>query len=370
VRLFPAGYLGVLAFFVLSGFLITPILVDMHRRLPASRYFLNFYGRRSLRIFPLYYFYLGGLGACLVLGLAVNRVPAAIAQFGDQVPYALSYTYDFFHASRAYSFSPLLTHFWSLAVEEQFYLVWPVVIFVVGGARLKSVLLALLVAGPALRLAEVAVVASSMGSLFHDRLDLVIYVLPFSHIDAFAMGGYLSLYGRTPSRVALASYAGALVSVGLITEGLAGGADGLTLGYAPFMADSWKQVWGYTAVNLLFGGLLLAIRDRRLLPRLVEQPALVYLGKISYGLYVYHFAILWLLSHLPAVMPDRPTVSYAIAVAAALGATVLVSAVSYAVVETPFLRLKDRYFPRRQRPAKTVAPLEEITRPRLPMLDA
>lgn len=207
VRLFPAGYLGVQAFFVLSGFLLTPILVNMRSQLPARKYFLHFYGRRSLRIFPLYYAYLAAISAVAAVALARaggQHPPAlqleALQRFNEQVVYGLTYTYNFFHASRDFTHTPLLTHFWSLAVEEQFYLVWPFLLFLVPNARLKIVLLALIAAGPVVRLAEAAVVSGEMHALFLKRLDLVLYVLPFSHVDAFATGGFLALYGRTPSR--------------------------------------------------------------------------------------------------------------------------------------------------------------------------
>jgi peptidoglycan/LPS O-acetylase OafA/YrhL len=71
-----------------------------------------------------------------------------------------NHTYDFFHASRAFRQSSLLTHFWSLAVEEQFYLVWPFIVFFATGARLKRVLLGMLVAGPVIRAVEALVVTS------------------------------------------------------------------------------------------------------------------------------------------------------------------------------------------------------------------
>jgi peptidoglycan/LPS O-acetylase OafA/YrhL len=296
VNLLPIGYLGVQAFFVLSGFLITPILIDMRGRLPRGRYFLHFYGRRSLRIFPLYYSYLAAVGACAALALSLGYQSVSLERFVAQFPFALTYTYDFFHASWAFSHSFLLTHFWSLAVEEQFYLVWPLLIFFVANQQLKRVLLAILIAGPALRLAAAAMATSPVGELFYDQLDLVIYVLPTSHIDAFAMGGYLALYGRTPSRAFVGVYAALIVLVGISTERLATGSNGMALGYAPFMADGWKYIWGYTCFNLLFGCILLLIRDRALAPRLVEHPALNYLGKISYGLYVYHFGVIWVLS--------------------------------------------------------------------------
>jgi peptidoglycan/LPS O-acetylase OafA/YrhL len=348
VGLFPPGYLGVQAFFVLSGFLLTPILVDMRHRLPPGRYFLYFYGRRSLRIVPLYYTYLAVVSAVAALVLATDPHPRpeALERFTQQVVYGLTYTYDFFHASRAYTHTPLLTHFWSLAVEEQFYLVWPFMLFFVAGARLERILLALLIAGPAVRLVEAAVVTGPIGGLFHDRLDLVIYVLPFSHIDAFAMGGYLALYGRTPSRSVVAGFVTLLVLVGVVTERLNTGSNSMTLGYGPFMADSWKYVWGYTCFNLLFGWILLMIRDRTLVPALTEHPALLYLGRISYGLYVFHFAVIWLMSSMdPSGFYTWPSVWRAVYAGPTLAVTILISMASYAWLEAPCLRLKDRYFP-------------------------
>jgi peptidoglycan/LPS O-acetylase OafA/YrhL len=358
VRLFPPGYLGVQAFFVLSGFLLTPILLNMRHQLPAGKYFLHFYGRRSLRIFPLYYAYLAAIGAVAALALSSagdHQPPAprleALRRFNEQVVYGLTYTYNFFHASRDFTHTPLLTHFWSLAVEEQFYLVWPFLLFLIPNARLKAVLLVLIAAGPVLRLAEAAVVTGEMHELFHKRLDLVLYVLPFSHIDAFATGGFLALYGRTPSRGLVAGYVTVLVIAGMVAERLATGSNSMALGYGPFMADSWKYVWGYTCFNLLFGWILLMLKERTLVPALTEHPALVYLGKISYGLYVFHFGVIWLMSGMEITGDDLsgfyewPTIWRAIYAAGMLSVTILISMASYTWLEAPCLRLKDRFFP-------------------------
>ena len=347
VHVMEVGYLGVLAFFVLSGFLITPILVEMRAELSGVRFFINFYGRRSLRIFPLYYAYLIAMAAFAGLALVVDGLPQAVQQISSQIGYALTYSYDFFHASRSFSHSPLLTHFWSLAVEEQFYLVWPLVIFCVPRNRLRPVLMAMIVAGPFLRLAEAGLMASSFGGLFNQRMDLAIYVLPFSHVDAFAIGGYLALFARTPSRAAIGLYAAMLAGVGLLTEQLATGSMGAALGYGPFMADSWKSVWAYTALNLLFGWILLLIRDRQFLRPVMEQSTLSYLGKISYGLYVYHFAVIWLVTQaVQAKLEGFPTLGRLIVILGCLPVTVLISMISYRVLEMPFLRLKDRLFAR------------------------
>jgi peptidoglycan/LPS O-acetylase OafA/YrhL len=379
VRLFPAGYLGVQAFFVLSGFLLTPILINMRQQLPARSYFLHFYGRRGLRIFPLYYAYLAAISAVAAVALARagdHQPPApqleALRHFNEQVIYGLTYTYNFFHASRDFTHTPLLTHFWSLAVEEQFYLVWPFLLFLVPNARLKGVLLALIVAGPVVRLAEAAVVAGSMHELFFRRLDLVLYVLPFSHIDAFATGGFLALYGRTPSRGLVAGYATVLVIAGMAAERLATGSNSMALGYGPFMADSWKYVWGYTCFNLLFAWILLMLKDRALVPALTEHPALVYLGRISYGLYVFHFGVIWLMSGMEISGEGLsgfylwPTMWRAIYAVGMLAVTILISAASYRWLEAPCLRLKDRFFPVETRSPASLPKMSSRARPEVP----
>jgi len=358
VDMMEVGYLGVLAFFVLSGFLITPILVGMKRELVGHRFFLNFYGRRCLRIFPLYYLYLAVLGAGALLALSVEGLPKAIQQVDTQIVYALTYSYDFFHASRIFVQSPLLTHFWSLAVEEQFYLVWPVVVFVVSARRLKGVLVAMIVAGPVFRIVEASLFTTQFSRVLYPRSDMTIYVLPFSHIDAFAIGGYFALYGKTPGRMAVAIYAALLLVVGMMTERLATGSTGLAFGYGPFMSDSWKVIWAYTLWNVLFGWVLLMTRDRALFRPIMEHPALNYLGKISYGLYVYHFAVIWLVSVVVrARFSQLPLLPRLLLIGVALGVTIVISGVSYAVIERPFLRLKDRYFSRT--PSQKAAPIQE-----------
>ena len=351
VGVMPAGYVGVLAFFVLSGFLLTPILVDMRGDLPARRYFINFYGRRSLRIFPLAYFYLALVAGAAAAAHFIASLPRPIEQAGGQLGYAATYTYDFFHASSSYVHSPLLTHFWSLAVEEQFYLVWPLVVFCASATQLRRLLLALIVAGPLIRLIEAGLFTTSLGPFLYHRSDLTIYVLPFSHVDAFAMGGYLALFGRTPSSTVVAGYATMLLIIGTVTERLATGSilSG-GLGYRPFMADSWKYAWAYSALYLLFGWILLMIRDRVFFRKVMEHRALTYLGRISYGLYVYHFFILWAMRQVVrVVLPDSPDLAGLARMVCAFGLTVAVSMASYALIEAPMLRLKDKHFPKTRR---------------------
>jgi peptidoglycan/LPS O-acetylase OafA/YrhL len=93
-----------------------------------------------------------------------------------------------FHASKYFEHTPFATHFWSLAIEEQFYLVWPLAIFYVPANYFKKFLLLVIIAGPIIRFLVADILNTHMLPSL-DRRDVAIYVLPFSHFDAFAMGG-------------------------------------------------------------------------------------------------------------------------------------------------------------------------------------
>lgn len=338
---FSAGYLGVQAFFVLSGFLLTPILIEMKKNLDGRSYFTHFYGRRALRIFPLYYLYI--VTVAVVCGLLVSQpdyspIPQ-VDRFLDQLPWSLTYAYNFFHASAVFEHTHLVTHFWSLAVEEQFYLIWPFVIFLIGNERIKKCLLIIIALGPVLRWL-LSVFASGAGvALFHDRVDVVIYVLPFSHFDAFATGGLLALYGRPMANWKLWVIMVFVLLFGFTIQSLiSGGVRISSLGYPPFMREVY--VWGYSLLNIAFALVLVQIRSGRFLVALFENRVLEYLGQISYGLYVFHFPILWATGYM---WPNGTVVENGLT---ALLLTILVSALSYQFFERRFINLKDELFAR------------------------
>jgi peptidoglycan/LPS O-acetylase OafA/YrhL len=346
-RNLPFGWLGVQLFFVLSGFLITDILLRMKEKFPRREFFVKFYGRRFLRIFPLYYFYIA-----LVVGLMflypVLEYHALGADLGskflNQIWVALFYVFDFFHASAWYERSRFFTHLWSLSVEEQFYLVWPLVIFLTPREKFKQLCLSAIGLGFVLRLAITLVYRAHAFPFLLNDPQMAVNVLPFSHIDAFAFGAYISRFEIPRPRLQLLVLAVFVPVIGLLTDYLTKGSITLALGYDLPMTGWYKEVWAYTLLNYLFAVLIYCVARTNFLTGILEFPPLKYLGKISYGLYVYHYGIIAIM----VAYFQKQDMEYSIRspqmFAYAMGGTILVATLSYFLLEKPVMDLKEKYF--------------------------
>jgi peptidoglycan/LPS O-acetylase OafA/YrhL len=347
------GWMGVQFFFVLSGFLITGILLRMKDNLPAGRYFISFYGRRFLRIFPVYYFYL------FLLGLAAWQTDMIPFQFiqreiegsvQPQLPYAILYVFDFLHASAGYRHTPFLAHLWSLSVEEQFYIVWPLVLFLTPKEKLKGLFLTAIALGPILRWVTFLIFRSHALPSLLDSPYLAVYVLPFSHIDAFALGAYISQFSLPKPRMQLAALAVVIPALGFATQYAAfGDIRPDTLGYEFTLHSAYKFVWAYSLLNYFFALVVHAVHRTGLWTRFLELPAMRYLGRISYGMYVYHFAIIWFIVQAQNKNREILDLSFYYGTARtyllALALTILVASLSFRFLEKPVNDLKDRFFP-------------------------
>ena len=141
--LLEVGWIGVQLFFVLSGYLITTILLK-DKDQEKGFYLKRFYWRRALRIFPLYYAYLG----IFFLAFLFYGYPAF---FPDLAPFLFSYTYNIYPLVHNFELNPVFTHFWSLSVEEQFYLFWPFVIYHLNRKQLRIALSLVILLSPLVR---------------------------------------------------------------------------------------------------------------------------------------------------------------------------------------------------------------------------
>ena len=126
LQVFEFGWIGVDLFFVLSGFLITDILLSSQG---GRNFFRNFYARRFLRIFPLYYITL--IAFFLLAPYVFSQQNAdVVTYYNTNQLWFWSHLQNWLFVNKGMSSSPMLSHFWSLAVEEQFYLFWPLIIFI------------------------------------------------------------------------------------------------------------------------------------------------------------------------------------------------------------------------------------------------
>jgi peptidoglycan/LPS O-acetylase OafA/YrhL len=249
------GWLGVNLFFVLSGFLITGILLDSKSR---QSYFGPFYTRRAQRILPAY-------ALCLLLLGLFHMIS------GGGLAEALTFTANYPLIPAAHAYGPL----WSLAVEEQFYLFWPLVVLLTNRRTLASICVAVIIAEPLLR----GMVAMQGG--LHESIHRATFLVA----DSLALGAFGALFFR--SRFATRRNA-VLLSCGLAAAACVILATGLRHGllHRDNVTGAALQVVPF---NLLFGAAIfgsIALRPALLSGRLASPVR--GLGYISYGLYLYH----------------------------------------------------------------------------------
>lgn len=335
-EILPFGWVGVQIFFVLSGYLITRLLTRA-RSTSLGAYLRDFYGRRSLRIFPLYFAVIAALA--LLVWVKVPLVGVA-----EGLPYAATYTYNLWHASSEFVHSKVITHFWSLCVEEQFYLIWPFLIYFCPPALLGRALGAIVLLGPIVRGVTLWLL-NIPGLPTLPQSDVALYVLTPAHVDAFAIGGYFALFPLGGARRALFASFAALLAAGaavvLFAEPGASShpATWSSLGYPLGMGAGYAMIWGFSLMNLCSALLIDCIAHRRFAPWFFDFPVLNYLGKISYGLYVFHYP---LQSAVSKLMPNAGLLPQ---LATQLALTIGISSLSFHLWEARFSRMKDVWFP-------------------------
>jgi peptidoglycan/LPS O-acetylase OafA/YrhL len=318
------GWMGVDLFFVLSGFLITGILFDARHH---PRYFRKFYIRRALRLFPVFY----GVAALLLLLTACFHLHWRPAQ-----AWYLFYAANFV---QLYDFSLSVVgpfkfmHLWSLALEEQFYFVWPLVVLLVRDrVSLLKVAIGIAIFAPLLRIILVNL---------HVPALVIYYQLP-TRMDGFAVGGALALLVRDHDLAVLAKPCKIIFPVCVsILIGLA-----MTRGTLRF-TDPWMIQVGYSILAIMFGSvLILALQSEGLVPRVFNWSVLRFFGLISYGFYVYHELIHDLTKPIYGTYVRH---LHSLAIAGALYTVSVLAIVtglsflSYRYFESPFLRLKPKF---------------------------
>jgi peptidoglycan/LPS O-acetylase OafA/YrhL len=336
VKLANYGVWGVDLFFVLSGFLITGILL---RARSHPSYFRNFYIRRTLRIFPLYYAVLFALFG--VLPFLPSIYPAGLAESATHVGWLLTYTSNVFLALKKSWALPYVGHFWSLAVEEHFYLVWP---FLVCFLSLDGLVVACVIGSVGALTLRVVLSACGAG-------DIAVLVLTPCRLDALFIGALIAILQQRiglPALVASARRALAPLAVavlGLSTWNLLRG----TLVAIVLPARG-------SALALFFAALILVsvgARPSSVLGRVFASRTLRFFGRYSYGLYVFHGIVAYAMFDrgFDQILNERLGSHAGGMVALAvvgIGGSVAMSVVSYELFEKRFLGLKERLAPTRR----------------------
>lgn len=308
------------SYFVLSGFLITGILLDSKG---SEHYFRNFYARRAVRIWPLYYLVL-----FLVFVIEPLFVPVMRPTVASVWPAFVFYVQNLIYHD-AYPFGLAAT--WSLAVEEQFYITWPLLIFFLKKRTLTILLFSLFVVSLSLRLAF----------YFRGAESAFVHQYTFSRLDSITFGSLAALWLRSPSctlvRWRTWSYRFLFI-----------GASGTLL--ARMVMHRNSSIFGYTFLGLLYTGLigLLLISDIRSswLGRSFSARWLRYLGRISYGIYLLHLPlfIFWGRFFSPQnFLPSNPVARNLLAFGGQILIATTAGAISWHFFEEPILRLKERF---------------------------
>jgi peptidoglycan/LPS O-acetylase OafA/YrhL len=329
------GLLGVDLFFVLSGFLITGLLYEAHDK---PHYLWNFYMRRILRIFPLYY------GVLVLVFFVTPLIPLLRGPTLDYLlarqAWAWLYGVNIYLAGHEeWSFS-YLNHFWSLSVEEHFYLFWPFVVLLL--ARRPQALIAV-----SLAISLGAMLARVIGIAMGLNWWTTVVLTPFK-LDGLALGAFLAVLVRQPGGLdwlvralpRVAAIVGGLVVVTFVWTVLVS-RQGLEL------VGSVRAALFQILLACLLIGALMAPKQWAI-SRFFSSRLMVFLGTYSYGLYVYHhFISYYLTTNRTEVELAQRLGSHGLAVAlqATLGISISVAIayLSYELFEKRFLRLK-RWF--------------------------
>jgi peptidoglycan/LPS O-acetylase OafA/YrhL len=318
VKSFHWGSLGVSFFFTLSGFLITSILLQQKDQLDsglatATNCIKTFYFRRMLRIFPIYYL-------ALFVAYLISLPPVR-----ETLIWHLFYLTNLYVVVNG-DWNGSISHLWSLAVEEQFYLIWPFIIFCVSQRRLKWVILAIILLAPVFR--HLCFMFDLGFGLGHAQP-----VMLFANTDLLGLGALLALirHEKWPSAdkmLRMCLVAGGTLFFGSTLISLMG------------MNNAHMRPFGMTIAGIFFVWIIdTAVSGfTGVIGWLLNRKELIFIGKISYGVYLYHIFIYFFLLRLVSLQ----NIHFVHRAVITTVLTIVVATVSYFCVERSIQSLKNR----------------------------
>jgi peptidoglycan/LPS O-acetylase OafA/YrhL len=310
------GWIGVDLFFILSAFLFTRLLIEEYRKTGTINY-RKFYIRRIFRIWPVYYLF---VAFCFIYYLKINP----ISQTGLlRLAGLCTFTDNIISVFQGYSPIAYTPHLWTIGFEEQFYIFVPLLIYTL--IRIKNKWVWIISSVVFLNLIRAVFIAQ-------DVPHPAIWVLPITHFDSIALGivigfgGFDTIFRKINPAI-----------LGLI-------------GIALFICLEWMTpvedrgfgiILTYTVVGLCTSFILYSVLTIDFLKKVFSNRVIVFLGKRSYGLYLFHLFCNGMAE--VAVRKSWIPSGYFFSFIFSLGITIILSILSYKLIETPFLRLKKKY---------------------------
>lgn len=325
VKIFSLGWAGVDLFFVLSGYLITSRLIYT---LGDKKYFSRFYKNRALRIMPLYYATL--ICFFLIINILVKQENRNLFQFYND--HILSFflfleNWSFIFTTQLHENH--LQHFWTLAIEEQFYLIWPLLIYLFFQKRyfLKTLFISIVL----------IILFRSFLYFKYQGNELIYFYNTFCRMDSFIVGGLLFFFHKRSSKINF-NYILPVIIIIITVAIVFSGTRSSTLFFSTI---------GYTLLAIFFAGIIDIATNKKnnYLKALLNRKWLINFGKISYGLYIFHWIILLffqskIAQYLNTHFSLNNSISSGISISVCLLISVTLSVISYFYFEMFFLKRK------------------------------
>ncbi len=330
-RLSSIGWVGVDIFFVLSGFLITSILL---RTKHEKNYFKNFYVRRSLRIFPLYFVFIA-----VILLLLPKLDPDFTPEIPRALPFLLLYQQNWLMLISKIPLTTYLAVTWSLAIEEQFYLIWPAVVYFTKKETLIKLSIGVIL---------FSILARVLGILFWDDMSQVstfFYYNTFTRFEQLVFGGLLAAAFTEPlwiqrlKNISIPSFWVAFTAF-------------LVLCFTayPHMVPLDENIWlvfgGYTLAAVFSAALvtiLMTHPETSMFRRLFQNKVLIFFGKYSYSIYLLHVPVILILLDVLWRTQLRGWTMYLAYIVLTYAITVVGALITWNLLEKHMLNLK-KYF--------------------------
>lgn len=317
--LHKSGWIGVDLFFTLSAFLFTRLLIEEHRKTGKIN-LKKFYIRRIFRIWPIYFIFIiiSVLIFAMVNDTGLSGYPgirfAGLCSFSDNI---LTSIYG------EYNPLPYTSHLWTISFEEQFYIFIPLILIFLIRSQRRIKIRAVVISVIVFELIRILFI-------FADTNYLTIWVLPLTHFESIVLGCVLGFR-------AIPAFIKKLNPVLIFICGLL---LFIVMSLLPELNENTKTLlFIFTIAGLISALLLYSVLNSKFLRMLLTAKVIVFLGKRSYGLYVYHLACIGFVGYMEQKWPSL-NLGYASQFFVALGLTIFISIASYAIIERPFLKWK------------------------------